>query len=243
MRPGIPEVLLLGIGLFVLTVPPRAEQLPRPSRPPAWDALAALWTSGANLATPPGLPEIGKWMLAPDGAAAHWLGEIYEGKRLQEPINVILVVEGATGPDDAARRVRDASAAAGYPVRFGHSAGYRGSIGGRLYGQRPRGRDDAFSNGLFEFSNNHGRIFGPHQAGDAFVFVAAFSREAVDPFRWPGHRFASFNAARDDFTQRLDRATPFKIDGFVNLGNAIVDDPAVTTGDHDGLAVLVRAGK
>ena len=75
------------------------------------------------------------------------------------------------------------------------------------------------------------------------MFVAAFSREAVDPFRWPGHRFASFNAARDDFTQKLDRATPFKIGGFVSLDNALVDDPAVTTGDHDGLAVLVRAAK
>jgi hypothetical protein len=239
----IRATLLAGIALLVSTASPRAEPPPRPSGRQTWDALAELWTSGVNLAKPPGFPEIGKWMLAPDGGAAHWLGEVYEGKRLQEPINVILVVEGDGGAGDATRRVLDASAAAGYPVRFGHSAGYRGSVGGRLYGQLPRGRDDAFSNGPFEFSNNHGRIFGPHKLGEAFVFVAAFSREAVDPFRWPGHRFASFNAARDDFTQKLDRATPFKIGGFVSLDNALVDDPAVTTGDHDGLAVLVRAAK
>jgi hypothetical protein len=73
--------------------------------------------------------------------------------------------------------------------------------------------------------------------------VAAFSREEVDPFRWLGHRYASFNKARDDFTQKLDRATPFKVSGFVRLDNAILDDPAVTTGDHDGMAVLVRAAK
>src|SRR3954469_23263393 len=124
--PSIRDTLLAGIALLVSTVSPRAEPPPRPSSRQTWDALAELWTSGVNLAKPPGFPEIGKWMLAPDGGAAHWLGEVYEGKRLQEPINVILVVEG-DGAGDATRRVLDASAAAGYPVRFGHSAGYRGS--------------------------------------------------------------------------------------------------------------------
>ena len=149
--PSIRATLLAGIALLVSTASPRAEPPPRPSSRQTWDALAELWTSDVNLAKPPGFPEIGKWMLAPDGGAAHWLGEVYEGKRLQGPINVILVVEGDGGAGDATRRVLDASAAAGYPVRFGHSAGYRGSVGGRLYGQLPRGRDDAFSNGPFEF--------------------------------------------------------------------------------------------
>jgi hypothetical protein len=31
------------------------------------------------------------------------------------------------------------------------------------------------------------------------------------------------------------------VSGFVPLDNALIDDPAVTTGDHDGVAVLVRA--
>ena len=84
-------------------------------------------------------------------------------------------------------------------------------------------------------------IFGPHEIGGACVFVAAFSREEVDPFRSLGRRYASFNRARDDFRQRLDVATPFKVGGFVPLDNAILGDPAVTTGDHDGVAVLVRA--
>ena len=63
------------------------------------------------MANPPGLPAIGKWMIA----------------------------------------------AAGYPVRFGHSTGYRGLIGGDLHGQLPQGRDDAFADRIFEESNNHGR--------------------------------------------------------------------------------------
>ena len=106
--------------------------------------------------------------------------------------------------------------------------------------QLPAGRDDAFSNRVFELSNNHGRMFGPHRT-DAHVFIGAFSREAVDPLRWPGHRYASFNQARDDFARELDRRTRFKSAGFVDLGNAIAGDANASTGDHDGRAVLLRA--
>lgn len=45
----------------------------------------------------------------------------------------------------------------------------------------------------------------------------------------------------DDFSQNLDRKTGFKVSRFVDLKNALVTDPDVGTGDHDGLAVLVRA--
>jgi hypothetical protein len=182
-------------------------------------------------------------MLGPDGKAAHWLGELYRGKGLREPINIVIIDEAARDAAHATSRVLAASKAAGYPVRMGHSTGYRASIGEQIYLQLPRGHDDAFSNEPFEFSNNHGRMFGPHEVGGAYVFVAAFSRENVDPFRSPGHRYDSFNRARDDFTQSLDLATPFKVTGFVNLDNAIVSDPTVTTGDHDGIAVLVRAAR
>lgn len=149
-----------------------------------------------NLATPPDLPQIGKWMIAPDGNPAHWLGELYLGKGLREPINVIIVDEAATDADDASARIIKASGAAGYPIRFGHSTGYQAFIGEQLFPQLPKGRNDAFSNEPFELGNNHGRIFGPYGASDSYVFVAAFSREEVDPFRTPGHRYASFNRAR-----------------------------------------------
>ncbi len=182
-------------------------------------------------------------MLLPQGTPSDWLGEISAGKNFREPINVIIVDEAAASVEEAKLRLLAAAAQAGYPVRFGHSTGYQGYIGGRLYAQLPQGRDDAFSNDVFELSNNHGRIFGPHRMGQAFIFTGAFSREEVSPFRSPEHRYGSFNRARDDFTQRLDRSTHYKVAGFVNLGNALVADPELTTGDHDGMAVLVRAAK
>lgn len=199
--------------------------------------------TSVDVARPRGLPEIGKWMLDRDGTVAHWLGEIYEGKHLREPINVILVDADATSADHARQRLLEATAAAGYPIRFGHSCGYCGHIAGELYAQLPAGRDDAFSNRVFELSNNHGRLFGPHRTNRGYVFIGAFSREAVDLLRWPGHRYASFNQARDDFARHLDQATSFKSAGFVALKNAIVGDPKVTTGDHDGRAALLRAGR
>lgn len=152
--------------------------------------LSNPWTSGANLATPPDFPEIGKWMLGSDGAAAHWLGERFRGKGLREPINVVIVDEAARNAAEATARVLAAARAAGYPVRMGHSTGYRAAIGGQTFAQLPRGWDDAFSDEPFEWSNNHGRVFGPLPVGRAFVFVAAFSREEVDTFRSPVHRYA-----------------------------------------------------
>jgi hypothetical protein len=232
---------LIGMALLVLAASAQAEQGSSGSQDRG-DATNP-WASGANLARPADLPAIGKWMLGPDGTPAHWLGELYRGKTLREPINVVIIDDAARDAADATSRVLAASQAAGYPVRMGHSTGYRASIGERIYAQLPRGRDDAFSDEPFEFSNNHGRVFGPHEVGGAYLFVAAFSRETVDPFRSPGHRYGSFNRARDDFTQSLDRATPFKVTGFVGLDNAVVGDPDVTTGDHDGIAVLVRAAR
>jgi hypothetical protein len=196
-----------------------------------------------DVATPEGLPAIGRWMLTAQSVPSDWLGEIYEGRNLREPINVIIVDEGASSVDDAKARLLAAAARAGYPIRFGHSTGYQGFIGGQLYAQLPQGRDDAFSNDIFEVSNNHGRIFGPHQFGQGYLFAGAFSREEIDPIRDPPHSYGSFNRARDDFTQRLNRSTDFKVSRFVDLGNALIGDPKLTTGDHDGIAVVVRAGR
>ena len=195
-----------------------------------------------DFATPDGLPAVGKWMLTAQGVPSDWLGEIYQGKNLREPINVIILDEGASSAEEAKVRLLAAAARAGYPIRFGHSTGYQGFIGGQLYAQLPQGRDDAFSNDIFEVSNNHGRIFGPHQLGQGYLFAGAFSREEIDPLRDPPHSYGSFNRARDDFTQRLDRSTDFKVSRFVDLGNALIGDPKFTTGDHDGIAVVVRVG-
>ncbi len=209
------------------TEPPRAQSQPKP-------ALAA--------ADPQGLPSIGKWMLTAQDVPSDWLGEVYEGRILREPINVIIVDDAAASAADAVARLVASAHRAGYPIRLGHSAGYQAVIGGQLYAQLPKGWDDAFSNEMFELSNNHGRIFGPHLMGQAYYFTGAFSRERVDPFRWPGHRFASFNQARDDFVFRMDQHSAYKMTGSVSLGNALADDPRLTTGDHDGNAFILRTG-
>lgn len=193
-----------------------------------------------EIATPPDLPPIGKWMFDKDGSIAHWLGQMVGGKKLHEPINVILIDASSKSPDQARARLTAAAKVAGYPVRFGHSTGYRGFIGGDLYSQLPQGRDDAFSNRLFEETNNHGRIFGPYASDGGYVFIGAFSRESVDFLRDPPHRYASFNMARDDFARTLAAHTGFQQSGMAPLGNAISGDPHITTGDHDGHAVVLK---
>jgi hypothetical protein len=209
---------------------------------PGLQGAPAIALGAEALAHPPGLPTIGRWMIARDGTIAHWLGQIIDGRHLHEPINVILIDEGATSPDDARQRLIAAAAKAGFPVRFGHSTGYQAFIGDVLYSQLPQGRDDAFSNRIFEESNIHGRVFGPHHFDGGYLFIAAFSRERVNPLHWPGHRYESFNTARDGFALGLDGHSAFKAAGYVPLGNAL-NDAEVTTGDHDGRAVLLRALK
>ena len=193
----------------------------------------------SEIATPPGLPAIGKWMIGPDGSIAHWLGERVDGKKLHEPINVVLIDATSANEDEAHKALVAAATAAGYPVRFGHSTGYRGYVGGALYHQLPQGRDDAFSNRIFEETNNHGRIFGPHATEHGYVFIGAFSREAVNFLRDPPHRYASFNQARDGFARALAAHSRYRETGTAPLDNAIANDPDVTTGDHDGLAVVL----
>jgi hypothetical protein len=79
-------------------------------------------------------------MLAADGTPAHWLGEVYQGKRLREPINVVIVMRGAASAEDAKKRLIATAGEAGYAVRMGHSSGYQGYVGDQLYGRsRPDG--------------------------------------------------------------------------------------------------------
>ena len=195
----------------------------------------------ADDAAVPGFPPLGRWMLDATGAPAHWLGEKVDGKRLREPINLVVIDPLAATAEDARTRLVAAAAAAGYPVRVGHSSGYRARIGGAPFPQLPSGWDDAFSNRMFEFTNNHGRLFGPYRHEGGYLFVGAFSRERVAVFAWPEHRYGSFVEARDHFAASLVARAGFERTGTVDLGNAIRDDPAVTTGDHDGRAVVLRA--
>ncbi len=194
-----------------------------------------------DVATPQGYPAVGKWMIDPTGVPAHWLGEIYRGKALREPINVLVVDGLAKSVAEAKQRFVAACEKAGYPARTGHSTGYHGYIAGAFYAQLPEQKEHAFSDGPFELDNNHGRVFGPALVDGKYYFTAAFSRENVDPITRVKHRYSSFDRARDDFTQHMDESTGYKITGFVNLDNALIGDPKTTTGDHDGIAVLLSA--
>lgn len=189
------------------------------------------------------LPDLslGRWMIAPDLAPAHWIGEVDGGKRFREPINVILEDRVSATPEEAKSRLTAACAAAGYPARIGHSSGYKGWMDGRLHEQLPEKKDYAFSDEPFELGNNHGRVFGPLSKGGAHYFIASFSREKVAPASKVKHRYVSFNQARDQFSQSLDRGGVYRIAAFESLGSAILGDPALTTGDHDGVAVRLVA--
>lgn len=240
--------LLALLALSVWTVLPSGgfavAQAPSTGKPaaeaPLGDPPKEQWDDD-DFVQPDGLPRIGKWMIDKDGTIAHWLGASYEGKHIREPINVIIHDSHAGSPEEAVERLVEAAAAAGYPSRFGHSGGYRGFIGGEPYDQLPSQPEHAFSNGVYLLDNNHGRIFGPAPWNGGYLFIGAFSRERVVPLDRPGHQYESFDRARDDFGQKIDAGSTFSITGFVDMQNEIVDDPNVTTGDHDGRAVLLRA--
>ncbi len=223
---------LLGLGCCALLLAGCAR-LSAPMPPPALLAAEAV--------RPAGLPELGKWMLAPDGWPARWLGATYNGKPLHEPVNVIFVDYTARSPDDATNRLLRALAAAGFAVRHGHSSGYSAFIGGRRFEQFPATHATALSDEPFEVNNNHGRLFGPCLFNGAYICTAAFSRERVAPLEEVKHAYESFNRARDTVVQNLDRKTTFKLTAFVPLDNCLLGRPDVTTGDHDGLAALLVA--
>ncbi len=203
-------------------------------------AVAAFQLPASDLVQLPDLA-LGKWMIAPDLTPAHWIGEIDGGKSYREPINIILEDRLSATPEEAEQRLIAGCVRAGYPPRFGHSSGYKGYMEGRLFAQLPGKRARSFSSGPFELNNNHGRVFGPLARGGKYYFIAAFSRERVDPVSKIMHRYDSFDQARDQFSQSLDRLGIYRVVAFEKLDNAFIGDLGLTTGDHDGVAVRLLA--
>ncbi|HTX71543.1 MAG TPA: hypothetical protein VMC79_01845 [Rectinemataceae bacterium] len=187
------------------------------------------------------LPSVGLWMLNGSGSIAHWLGEKVRGKTLQEPINVIIVDGVSRTETEAIARLEAACEKSEFEKRIGHSGGYQAYIGGMLFDQIPRDKLKAFSDGPFEFSNNHGRLFGPAPLKAGYLFTGAFSREHANIMTKTKHLFSSFNQARDAFARAMERSGYYEVAGFAALGSAIVDSTEFTTMDHDGVAVLLRA--
>lgn len=188
----------------------------------------------------PGIGTIGKWMVSRSGGIANWGGELLDGKGIREMINVIFVDAEAADAADAATRVMRAMEAAKFPLRSGHSSGYHAYIDGAEYDQRPGKVQHAFSDRPFIESNTHGRIFGAAHSPAGWVSVAALSSEIFHYGVPPTHEYGSFALARDALVAALDTHSQFKRAEAVALGNAATADDDFATGDHDGIAVVVR---
>ena len=188
-----------------------------------------------------GLPLIGKWMYTSDLKPANWLGQKYQNKEIKEPINVIVIDQRSTSTDEAIKSLARACRQAGYSNHWGHSGGYQGYLAGVFYPQLPAEKDHAFSNAPFIMNNNHGRFFGPYFDGKRYYFSASLSRELIilTLNQKKMHKYGSFKIARDDFASRMDKKSDYKIVEYVELKNSLVNDPILTTGDHDGRAVVL----
>jgi hypothetical protein len=232
MRTGI--FVLAAAGVFLLRGPAGGHILSqaaaiRPA-PPAADIV--------RLA---GYPALGKWMMSPDGGYAHWLGAKVDGKGLREPINVILVDPFAHSAEEATKRLLGECGKAGFTERIGHSGGYSAWLGDRYHAQIPAEKLHALADEPFELHNDHGRFFGPFLRGGKFYFTGALSREKLVLGSKAEHVYISFNQARDRFARAMTDRSAFRTGRSLDLDNALRDDPAVGTGDHDGTAVVLTA--
>ncbi len=200
---------------------------------------AAYQPASSDLTHIKGFPVIGKWMIAPSGRPADWIGIKYKGKEMREPINIVIIDVKSKTAEDSIARISGYCEKAGYKDRKGHSSGYSGYIGGSVCSQLPRENDHAFSNGPYELSNNHGRMFGPYKSGGKFYFIGAFSREVVGRVGMGlTHKYGSFMKAQKDFVKQAARKTELKVVTEIFLDNAF-SGGMLTTGDHDGYAVVL----
>jgi len=65
----------------------------------------------------------------------------------------------------------------------------------------------------------------------------------VAPLSKVKHAYVSFNQARDHFADALDQKSAYKKARFVKIDNALLGDTTCTTGDHDGVGILLEAEK
>jgi hypothetical protein len=184
------------------------------------------------------LPPIGKWLEKKNGEPANWLGAKFKCKELIEPINIIIVDPYAQSREEAIAKLKKACALFGYKEKIGHSSGYCAVIDSIRINQF-NGKK-ALSNRSFYRTNNHGRIMGPEYFDGKYIFVGAFSRESFRLFTKSHHAFRSFLIARNDFCQKLCKSPAYRLMGCYNLSNNI-NTPLITTGDHDGEAMLICA--
>ena len=96
---------------------------------------------------------------------------------------------------------------------------------------------------MYILPNNHGRIFGPHFFAGYYYFSGALSREAINLFAEVRHVYASFEMAKQDFAARMQASGRYFVVGAIAMENVFLPSESMTTGDHDGTAVLLRRQK
>ncbi|ORB30777.1 hypothetical protein BST38_08525 [Mycolicibacterium parafortuitum] len=192
-----------------------------------------------QVATPYG--QIGKWMQDSRGDIADYGGLPFEGRTVLETVNVVIVDTTSRSRLEATWRLNAAMRRAGFPPRLIHSTGFRGLIDNQLYRQQPQGLLVGYSDAFFLAPNNHGRIFGPDpvETAGGYVWSGAFSTEEFVFYqRLPRHAYVSSNQARDALAAKLIASGRATSGGTVSLANSY-NTATVTTGDHDGYAVVL----
>jgi hypothetical protein len=187
------------------------------------------------------LPSISKWMYSSEKKKADWLGAKLNNKSFREPINIIIVDSISKSAGEAENNLVNNFDRAGFKMRVGHSNGYLGYIENNFYKQVPGKNGQTFSDAPFEISNCHGRIFGPCEINGVYYFSGALSKEKV-VVSIPIHRYDSFNIARDKLANNLNSKTNYKTISYVEMLNSLSSD-SLTTGDHDGKAILISVVK
>ena len=244
--PAAPMPLLMGVlqlvrrelELISLTLNPPAPLAVLANPNPA-AVETGVPTPGEEMTTAYG--DIGKWMLESNGQISDYGGHPYDGKTLLEPVNVIIVDPTSSSPEEATRRLNAAMFWSGFPAQPIHTTGFEGTIDDVTYGQLPKGLISGYSDNLFIFPNDHGRIFGPDPAntGEGYVWSGAFSTEQLTIFDFlPAHEYVSSNMARNALATRLILSGEATYGGLVALDNSY-DTATTTTGDHDGYAVVL----
>lgn len=185
--------------------------------------------------------DIGKWMLQSNGQISNYGGLPYQGRTVLEPVNVIIVDPTSTSAAEAACKLNTVMFWSGYPAQPIHSTGFQGTIDDVTYGQQPTGLLLGYSDNLFLFPNNHGRIFGPDpvETSAGYVWSGSFSTEQLVIYDLlPRHAYVSSNLARNALAIRLLASGRATYGGMVALDNSY-NTATTTTGDHDGYAVVI----
>jgi hypothetical protein len=201
---------------------------------------AGVPSPGDVVQTPYG--EIGKWLLQSNGQISDFGGAPLGGKKLLEPINVIILDPTATTAAAATANLNADLSLAGFPAQLVHTTGFQGTIDGQTYGQQPTGILEAFSDNSFLLPDDHARAFGPAPAedGTGYVFTVAASRETLGlDGLLPTHTYVSFDYARDELANQLVSSGVGTVVGIVPLDNAY-NSATETTGDNDGYAVVIQ---